>query len=59
VNVRVSIDDDLVEQARRLGRHKTKRDAVNAALKEYVQRRKQMSIVDLFGKVEYWADYDH
>lgn len=53
------MDDKLIEEARKVGRHKTKKAAVTAALKEYVQRRKQRDILDLVGTIEYWDDYDH
>jgi Arc/MetJ family transcription regulator len=55
----LALDDKLIEEARKAGKHKTKKDAVNAALQEYVQRRKQREILALAGRVEYWDDYDH
>lgn len=55
----LALDDRLIEEARRIGKHKTKKAAVTAALREYVQRRKQLKIVDLFGTVEFDSDYDH
>jgi hypothetical protein len=51
----LDLDDKLIEEARRVGKHKTKKAAVTAALREYVQRRKQASIIELFGTI----DYDH
>jgi hypothetical protein len=39
--------------------HKTKKDAVTAALKEYVQHRKQLEILELAGTVEFDRDYDY
>ena len=48
----LALDDELVEEARRTGRHKTKREAVNAALEEYVQRRKQLRLLKAFGTVD-------
>jgi Bacterial antitoxin of type II TA system, VapB len=42
-----------------LGRHRTKRDTVNAALDEYIRRRKQQQIVSLFGTIEYDPAYDY
>ena len=39
--------------------HKTKKAAVTAALKEYVQHHRQLRIFDLVGKVEYDEDYDY
>jgi Arc/MetJ family transcription regulator len=55
----LAIDDDLLEQAQELGKHRTKRETVNAALDEYIKRRKQQEILSLFGKIEYQDDYDY
>lgn len=55
----LAIDQKLLEQALKLGGKKTKKDTVNEALTEYVQRRKQKKIISLFGKVEYEPDYDY
>jgi Arc/MetJ family transcription regulator len=55
----LAIDDRLIEQARAAGRHKTKREAVTAALNEYVQRRKQLQMIELFGAVDFDPNYDH
>lgn len=55
----LALDDRLIEEARELGHHRTKKEAVNAALDEYVRRRKQLKILDLFGKVEYYDDHDY
>jgi hypothetical protein len=50
---------DLIEQARKLGRHKTKKEAVIAALDEYIRRHKQVAILDLFGTIDYAPGYDY
>lgn len=55
----LSLDDDLVEAAKRVGKHRTKRDAVNEALREYVMRRRQQRVLELFGKLEWDPDYDY
>jgi len=55
----LDLDDRLVEQARRVGGHKTKREAVTAALDEYIAHRKQLEILKLFGTVEYDPEYDY
>ena len=53
----LAIDDRLIAEAQKLGHHRTKREAVNAALGEYVQRRKQQKIHSLFGTIEYDRTY--
>jgi len=55
----LGLDQKLIEEAKKIGGFKTKKDAVNHALEEYVQRNKQLGILDLFGKVEYHEDYDY
>lgn len=44
-------DNDLINGALELSKHKTKRNIVEEALEEYVQRRKQQNIVKLFGTI--------
>lgn len=55
----LALDDKLISEACKIGKHKTKRAAVNAALKEYVQRHKQMGIIKLFGTIDYDPGYDY
>lgn len=55
----LAIDDSLLEEAQQLGKHRTKRETVNAALDEYIRRRKQQEILSLFGKIEYQDGYDY
>ena len=55
----LAIDDRLIEEARQVGHHRTKKEAVTAALDEYIRRRKQMQILDLFGTIDYREDYDY
>ena len=55
----LALDDELIEQARSAGGHKTKKEAVTAALAEYVQRRKQQEVIKLFGTIDYDPDYDY
>ena len=52
-------DDKLIEEARRIGRHKTGKDAVTAALVECIQRRKQLRILRAFGTVDFEPRYDY
>jgi Arc/MetJ family transcription regulator len=55
----LNLDDALLEEALKLSGKKTKRDAVNAALAEFVSRRKQRRILELFGKLEWDPRYDY
>jgi hypothetical protein len=49
----------LIKEAQKLGRHRTKKEAVTAALKEYIERRKQLEILSLFGTIEFDRAYGH
>ncbi len=55
----LALDDALIEEARVLGKHKTKRGAVTAALEEYVRRLKQLKIREEYGKYEFRPEYDY
>ncbi len=55
----LALDDRLIEEAKKLGRHRTKKETVTAALDEYIQRRKQQEIVSLFGTIDYDKAYDY
>ncbi len=48
----VALDDKLIAEAVRIGGHRTKKAAVTQALTEYIERRKQRALVDLFGKID-------
>jgi Arc/MetJ family transcription regulator len=55
----LEIDNQLIQEALQLGGHRTKRAVVKEALQEYVQRRKQLKVTELFGTIEYDDDYDY
>ncbi|RQW78007.1 MAG: type II toxin-antitoxin system VapB family antitoxin [Geobacter sp.] len=55
----LAIDDKLLEEARIVGKHATKKAVVNEALAEYIQRRKQAQIINLFHSVDFDPDYDY
>jgi len=55
----LAIDDKLIVEAQTIGGATTKKAVVTEALKEYIQRRKQMQITSLFGNVDYDPDYDY
>ena len=55
----LAIDDRLIDEARAIGGHKTKKAAVTAALEEYIKRRKQLRIIGLVGEIAYDPAYDY
>jgi len=55
----LALDDRLIEAARRAGGHRTKKEAVTAALDEYVRRRKQRRILRAFGSFDFDPEYDY
>jgi Arc/MetJ family transcription regulator len=55
----LAIDDQLLEEALRIGGHRTKKDTVTEALKEYIRHRQQVRLTDLFGKVDFDPAYDY
>jgi Arc/MetJ family transcription regulator len=59
VPTNLAIDDDLLDAALRIGGHRTKKATVTEALVEYIRRREQVRVVDLFGRVEYDPAFDY
>lgn len=55
----LAIDDKLLEAALKIGGEKTKKATVTVALQEYIARREQETIQELFGKVEMDPSYDY
>lgn len=55
----LAIDGRLLEEALKIGGHRTKKDTVTEALNEYIRHRKQRKVLDLFGKVEFDPKYDY
>ena len=55
----LQIDDKLILKAVRLGRHRTKREAVSTALVEYIHQLEQEKILSMFGSVDYDPEYDY
>lgn len=55
----VALDDNLIEEARKIGQHKTKREAVTAALVDYIRYRKQLRVLSLAGTIDFDPKYDY
>lgn len=55
----LAINQELLSKALELSGLKTKKDTVNLALKEFVNRRKQLEIISFFGEMDTDPDYDY
>jgi Arc/MetJ family transcription regulator len=55
----LKLDDKLIEQTVKLGQFKSKQEAVNTALAEYVNRRQRLRILDLEGKIDFHPSWDY
>jgi len=55
----LAIDDKLLNEALEISGMKTKKDTVNLALREFVDRHKQLEIIKLFGKMDPDPNYDY
>ncbi len=55
----LAIDPELIERALELSGESTKRAAVTKALTEFIARREQKRLLDLFGSLEWSPDYDY
>lgn len=54
----LGIDDQLLDKALKISGFRTKKDTVNEALKEFIRKREQRKVIELFGTVEYYDDYN-
>jgi len=55
----LDIEDSLIERAKKAGKHKTKKETVTRALTEYIERREQKKVKELFGKIKYDKGYSY
>ena len=55
----LAIDDRLLTEAQKIGGHRTKKATVTQALEEFIQRRKQVKILELFDTLEFDPKYDY
>lgn len=55
----LAIDDALLIEAQQIGGHRTKKETVNQALSEYIQRHRQAKVVELFGTIEFDPSYEY
>jgi Arc/MetJ family transcription regulator len=55
----LAIDPELLERALSVSGEKTKRAAVTRALKEFIARRQQKKLLDLFASLDWDPEYDY
>lgn len=55
----LALDDNLIIQAQKIGHHRSKKEAVTVALKDYIAQKKQRKIVELFGHIDFDEKYDY
>ena len=55
----LSIDDELLKRAQRLGKHASKRQTVNEALREYVARLLRKEILELAGQLHWDEKFNY
>lgn len=55
----LAINPELLDKALKVGGEKTKKATVNRALREFVARREQERLLDLFGKLDWDGGYDY
>jgi Arc/MetJ family transcription regulator len=55
----LALDDNLIIQAQKIGHHRTKKEAVTIALKEYIAHKKQLKILALFGRIDFNENYNY
>ncbi|MEO6594725.1 MAG: type II toxin-antitoxin system VapB family antitoxin [Planctomycetota bacterium] len=55
----LSIDPKLLDEALRVSGERTKTAAVVRALQEFIARRRQKGLLDLFGKLTWNENFDY
>ena len=55
----LAIDPELLDKALKVGGEKTKKATVNRALQEFIARREQERLLELFGKFDWDDSFDY
>lgn len=55
----IVLDDDLVKEAFKYSGARTKKELIHLALKELVENKQRLNLLDLEGEIEFEADYDY
>ena len=55
----LAINEVLLNTAYKIGGYSIKKETVNPALEEFIERRKSEELIQLFGKIEYHPSYNY
>lgn len=59
MSTNLALDPELLDLALAVSGEKTKKAAVTKALREFIARRQQRRLVELFGSLDWDPDFDH
>ena len=55
----IDLDEKMMREALKFSKAKTKKDLIHQALREFVENRRRLNLLDLEGKIEFAEGYDH
>lgn len=55
----VVIDDQLIKDALKLSKMKTKKELIHRALEEFIRNRKRLDLREIRGKIRFAEDYNY
>lgn len=55
----IVLDEELVKEALKYAKVRSKRELVNLALREFVEHHRRRNLMDLYGKGGIWDNYDY
>ena len=55
----LTVDNQLLETAFRIGGLKTPKETINSALLEFIKKRKTEEFINMFHSIDYDCDYDY
>lgn len=55
----LGINPTLLEEAKKIGRFRTKRETVDQALDEFIKRHKRLQLLALQDQIEYFPNHDY
>lgn len=59
VPTNLALDDKLITTAQKLGKYRTKKEAVTAALEFFIAQKRRMELLRLFGSIDFDEKYDY